>query len=127
MPVADEIQDNLISPFMEERLFQTTPNSIVRLTAGANGDQKQKWVRKVIRQIRTEKDHQGLLSRGYLQIRLLAQEGPEQQIVRIGKGLWPHACPVPALAAEETGLGLVQEALLIPLSQMGSDKRLEIE
>lgn len=44
MPATDEIQDNFISPLMEEGLFQTMPNSVVTLTAKASGDQKQKWV-----------------------------------------------------------------------------------
>lgn len=117
-----KIQDNFISPLMEEGLFQITPNSIMKLIAGTGGAQKQKWVQKVIRQICTEKGHQGLLNTGYSQIYLLAQEGPELQIVRVGKGLWPHACPLPAPSVQETGLDLVQEAPLIPSSQMGSDK-----
>lgn len=44
MPATDEIQDNFISPFMEEGLFQTMSNLIVKLAARASGDQKQKWV-----------------------------------------------------------------------------------
>lgn len=62
MPATDEIQDNFISPLTEEGVFQKMPNSIVTLTAKASGDQKQKWVWKVIRQICTEKGHQGLLN-----------------------------------------------------------------
>jgi len=44
MPATDEIQDNFISPLMEAGLFQAVPNSIVKLTARASGDQQQKWV-----------------------------------------------------------------------------------
>lgn len=33
-----------------------------------------------------------------------AQEGPELQMARIRKGLWPHACPIPVLAIQQAGL-----------------------
>lgn len=67
------------------------------------------------------KGHQGLLNTSYVQIHL-AQEGPELQTVRVGKGLWPHACSVPVLPVQEPAwtFDLIQEAFFIPLSQVTS-------
>lgn len=101
MPEADEIQDKALSPLIEEELSDNVQFNCAAHSGVCCGDQKQNRVQKVIRQICTEKSHQGLLNTTAVLVHL-AQEGPELQAVRIRKGLWPCACPV-----------AVQEALLI--------------